>query len=131
MYVYELCMCVYVIYVCVYVNCLCVCACVCMSVCELCVCVCVCVCVCACVCVCVCVCVCGAGELLSDSGLRLMQIRTVNLDSAAVQATCRQLARQLPPDWPTWAASLNDCQVNDAYYITFLYGSTVDRIRRS
>ena len=61
------------------------------------------------------------GELLSDAGLRLMQIRTVNVDSAEVQATCRQVTRQLPPDCPTWAAFLNDCEVTCANYLAFLY----------
>jgi len=53
------------------------------------------------------------GEVVSDSGLRLMQIRTVSLDSSAsttVQASCRH---RLPPDSPTWAAYLNDCEVTD------------------
>jgi len=59
--------------------------------------------------------VCGAdvGEL-SDAdaaSLRLMQIHTVSLDTAAVQATTHREPRQLPADCPPWAASLNDCEV--------------------
>jgi len=57
--------------------------------------------------------VCDEGELseMDAAGLRLMQIRTVNLDSATVQTTSRQITKQLPPDCPSWAAGLNDCEV--------------------
>jgi len=61
-----------------------------------------------------CVCVCDTGELsdTDGAGLRLMQIRTVNLDSVAMQTSSHQVTRQLPPDCPSWAANLNDCEVN-------------------
>ena len=62
---------------------------------------------------------CVAGELsdTDGAGVRLMQIRTVSLDSAAVQADSHQVTRQLPPDCPSWAAMLNDCEVISACVI--------------
>jgi len=44
------------------------------------------------------------------TGLRLMQIRTVSLDTSAVLP--HQVTKPLPPDCPSWAASLNDCEVS-------------------
>jgi len=58
-------------------------------------------------------CVYDEGEL-SDTdvaGLKLMQIRTVQLDSSSVQPTSCQVTKPLPPDCPSWAAHLNECEV--------------------
>jgi len=58
-------------------------------------------------------CVHDEGEL-SDSdvaGLRLMQVRTVQLDSSSVQPISRQVTKPLPPDCPSWATYLNECEV--------------------
>ena len=57
------------------------------------------------------VCVPGGGLTDVDGGgLQLMQIQTVNIDSAAA-ATSHPVARQLPPDCPLWVAYLNDYEV--------------------
>jgi len=69
------------------------------------------------------VCMCtvhAVGDLLGDAGLRLLQIQTLNLDSAAVPATFRPVARQLPPYCPSWVAYLNDCEVTDTNFMAFL-----------
>ena len=57
----------------------------------------------------------AAGELNDTdiAGLRLMQIHTVNLDSA----TSCPVTKQLPPDCPSWAANLNDCEVHAVFII--------------
>jgi len=47
-----------------------------------------------------------------------MQIRTVNLDSAVVPAvTSQRVTCHLPADCPSWAASLNDCEVSFCVHI--------------
>jgi len=63
---------------------------------------------------------CTVGELFGDSGLRLMPIQTVNLDSAVVQATYHHGTKQLPPDCPTWAACLHDCEVTETNYMVLI-----------